>query len=76
MAGRDLQAVAFPTLDSGQVASLERCASVSQKTFRQGEALFRAGDREFKFLLTFVGIVFYPRQRSSRTRRGGPPTGA
>ena len=57
MAAHDLQAAAFPTLDSGQIASLERCASVSRKTFRRGEALFRVGDREFKFFVVVSGEV-------------------
>src|SRR6202035_3213969 len=35
MAAHDLQAA----LDSAQIASLERCASVSRKTYRRGEAL-------------------------------------
>ena len=57
MAAHDLQAAAFPTLDSAQIASLERCSSVSRKTFRRGEALFRVGDREFKFFVVVSGEV-------------------
>jgi thioredoxin reductase len=42
MAAQDLNAMAFPKLTDEQVTQLSRHAAASTKTFRAGEALFRA----------------------------------
>lgn len=41
MAEHDLQAVAFPTLDEAQVATLGSCAGASLTKYRAGQTLFR-----------------------------------
>jgi thioredoxin reductase (NADPH) len=57
MAARDLHDVAFPTLDAAQIAKLGHCAGALPKRFHDGEALFRVGDRDFKFFLIKSGAV-------------------
>ena len=57
MAVQDLNAIAFPTLSEEQIAKLGRYAGATPKKFRAGEALFRAGDREFKFFVVRSGEV-------------------
>ena len=42
MAAQDLSAIAFPKLTEEQMTQLARYAGASTKTFRAGEALFRA----------------------------------
>lgn len=49
--------VAFPTLDEAQVAALGRCAGASIKRFRDGEKLFEAGERRFKFFVVKAGEI-------------------
>ena len=51
MAEHDLQTIAFPVLDESQLASLVRCSRGSIKRFQDGQKLFRAGDRDFKFFV-------------------------
>src|SRR4030095_5556501 len=55
MAPQDLNAMAFPTLTEEQMTQLARYAGASTKTFRAGEALFRAGDRDPKFFVIKSG---------------------
>jgi len=55
MAAQDLNAMAFPKLTEEQMTQLARYAGASTKTFRVGEALFRAGDRDPKFFVIKSG---------------------
>ena len=57
MAEHDLRDVAFPTLDEAQIARLGHCASASLGTYRAGQALFRVGERDFKFFVVKSGEV-------------------
>src|SRR5687767_15989255 len=57
MPEHDLHAVAFPKLDDAQLAALERCPKASLKQYRNGEKLFNAGDREFKFFVVKSGEI-------------------
>ena len=47
--------MAFPKLTEEQITQLARYAGASTKTFRAGEALFRAGDRDPKFFVIKSG---------------------
>ena len=49
--------VAFPTLDEAQIEKLGRCAGASLKHYRDGQPLFRVGEREFKFFVVKSGEV-------------------
>jgi thioredoxin reductase (NADPH) len=53
----DLHSVAFPKLDPDRVAALGRCPFTARKRFRDGEALFRAGDRDSRFFVVISGRV-------------------
>src|SRR5207237_64159 len=55
MAAQYLNAMAFPKLTEEQITQLARYAGASTKTFRAGEALFRAGDRDPKFFVIKSG---------------------
>jgi len=55
MAAQDLNAMAFPKLTEEQITQLARYAGASTKTFRAGEALFHAGDRDPKFFVIKSG---------------------
>jgi thioredoxin reductase (NADPH) len=55
MAGQDLHSVAFPTLDDAQVATLAKFGQ--RRPLRDGEQLFKAGDREYKFFVVERGAV-------------------
>ena len=57
MAEHDLHSVAFPKLGADRVAALGRCPFTAQKRYRDGEALFRAGDRDSKFFVVISGRV-------------------
>jgi thioredoxin reductase (NADPH) len=57
MAAEHLHSVAFPTLAPDQVADLGGCPFTVRRTFRDGEALFRVGDRDGKFFIVIVGAV-------------------
>ena len=57
MAEHDLHAVAFPRLDEAQMAALERCPLTTLKRYRDGEKLFEAGERDFKFFVVKSGEV-------------------
>jgi thioredoxin reductase (NADPH) len=55
MSENNLQSVAFPTLNESQIAELARYADATPKKLRAGEALFRCGDRNFKFFVIKSG---------------------
>jgi len=57
MAEHDLHSTAFPTLDDSQIASLGKCAAASGKSYRDGEVLFAAGQRDFRFFVVKSGEV-------------------
>ena len=58
MAQYDLGAIAFPTLDETVViAALGGRASASLKRYLDGQTLFQAGDRDFKFFVVKSGHV-------------------
>ena len=57
MPERDLRSVAFPTLSPEQLADLGDCGAVGRSTYRDGEALFRVGERDFKFSVVLSGAV-------------------
>jgi thioredoxin reductase (NADPH) len=53
----DVQAAAFPTLDDDRLAALGQCTLTARKAFVDGEALFRAGDRNAKFFIVISGGI-------------------
>src|SRR5438477_12781342 len=55
MAAQDLNAMAFSKLTEEQMMRLARYAGASTKTFRAGDALFRAGARDAKFFVIKSG---------------------
>jgi thioredoxin reductase (NADPH) len=55
MADLDLHKVAFPTLDDLQVVTLAKFGT--RRVLRDGEYLFKAGDREYKFFVVERGVV-------------------
>jgi thioredoxin reductase (NADPH) len=57
MAENTLDAVAFPKLSEAQIAELGRWAGATTKKFRAGQALFRVGDRDFRFFVVKSGEV-------------------
>src|SRR5260221_6757825 len=57
MAENDLHAVAFPTLDDAQMSGLGRCSRTKLRTFRVGERLFAACDRDPRFFVIKAGEV-------------------
>ena len=57
MAEHDLRSVAFPKLDESQLAALDRCPLTKLAQYRDGEKLFNAGDRDFKFYVIKSGKV-------------------
>ncbi|MFL5330351.1 MAG: FAD-dependent oxidoreductase [Gemmataceae bacterium] len=57
MAEHEAHSIAFPTLDEKCVVDLGHCTLTARKKFRDGEALFRAGDREAKFFVVISGQV-------------------
>jgi thioredoxin reductase (NADPH) len=71
-----LRAVAFPTLDEAQITRLGHCGGANANTYSNGQALFHAGDRDFKFFVVKSGAIEImdvsgetPRRGSSRARR-------
>src|SRR6202171_5735374 len=54
-AERDLNTIAFPTLSEEQIARLGHYAGALPRKFKAGEALFRHGEREFKFFVVRSG---------------------
>jgi len=67
MADVDLHKVAFPTLDDVQVATLARFGT--RRLLRDGEHLFKAGDREYKFFVVERGAVEIVEHSSGETKR-------
>jgi thioredoxin reductase (NADPH) len=67
MALQDLQTVAFPTLDDVHVATLARFGT--RRVLRDGEHLFKAGDREYKFFVVERGAVEIVEHSSGKTKR-------
>ena len=57
MPENDLHAVAFPKLDEAQMASLGRCPLTTLRRYRDGEKIFEAGDRDFRFFVVKAGEV-------------------
>ncbi|MGZ3302703.1 MAG: cyclic nucleotide-binding domain-containing protein, partial [Isosphaeraceae bacterium] len=57
MAEHDLQSVAFPKLNKAQMAALDRCRLTRRQHYRDGETLFKVGDRDFKFFVVKSGKV-------------------
>ena len=57
MAEHDLQSVAFPKLNEAQMAALDRCLLTRRQRYRDGEMLFKVGDRDFKFFVVKSGKV-------------------
>ncbi len=55
MVEHDLHRVAFPTLDDIQVATLARFGT--RRPLRDGESLFQAGTRDYKFFVVERGAV-------------------
>src|SRR5262247_1292875 len=67
MTDLDSQRVAFPTLDDAQVATLARFGT--RRVLRDGEHLFKAGDREYKFFVVERGAVEIVEHSSGETKR-------
>src|SRR6267143_2048108 len=66
MADQDLHRVAFPTLDDVQVATLAKFGM--SRVLRDGELLFKAGDREDKFFVVERGAVEIVEHSSGETK--------
>src|SRR5215470_10099328 len=67
MAKSDQHSVAFPILDDTQVATLATFGT--RRSLRDGEFLFRAGDREYKFFVVERGAVEIVEHSSGETKR-------
>jgi thioredoxin reductase (NADPH) len=67
MAELELHKVAFPTLDDVQVATLAKFGT--HRALRDGEYLFKAGDREYKFFVVERGVVEIVEHSSGETKR-------
>ena len=67
MAELDVHKVAFPTLDDIQVAALAK--SGARRVLHDGETLFKAGDREYKFFVVERGAVEIVEHSSGETKR-------
>ena len=57
MAADHLHSIAFPVLAPDQVEALGRCPFTARRGYRDGEALFRVGDRDGKFFIVISGAV-------------------
>jgi thioredoxin reductase (NADPH) len=57
VAANDLHATAFPKFTADQMAGLADCHLCRRKRYRDGEALFRAGDRDPRFFVVFAGQI-------------------
>src|SRR5918992_2715078 len=57
MSEHELHTAAFPKLDASQMAALACCPKAALKRYRNGEKLFEAGDRDFKFFVIKSGAV-------------------
>jgi thioredoxin reductase (NADPH) len=57
MVEHTLHSIAFPVLDSDQIAQIAKCTTVAPKHYRAGETLVAVGDRTFKFFIVKSGEV-------------------
>ncbi len=57
MAEHDLYSIAFPRLDADRLTALGQCSKTVRKLYHDGEALFRAGDRDSRFFVVISGQV-------------------
>jgi thioredoxin reductase (NADPH) len=57
MAELNLQSIAFPTLDEGQIARLSSCTAAVCRSYEDGQTLFAVGDRDLKFFVVKLGEV-------------------
>lgn len=57
MAEYDIRALAFPKLDAETLAGFDSCKLPVRKRYRDGEALFHAGDRDSRFFVIISGKV-------------------
>jgi thioredoxin reductase (NADPH) len=53
----DIHSIAFPTLSDDRLAALGQCSYTARKTYRDGEPLFQAGDRDSKFFIVISGRI-------------------
>jgi len=67
MADLDLHKVAFPKLDDAHLATLAKFGT--RRVLRDGEYLFKAGDRELKFFVVERGAVEIVEHSSGETKR-------
>ena len=67
MANLDVHKVAFPTLDDIHVATLGKFGT--RRVLRDGEHLFKAGDREYKFFVVERGAVEIVEHSTGETKR-------
>ncbi len=67
MADLDLRKVAFPTLDDVHVATLAKFGT--RRSLHDGELLFKAGDREYKFFVVESGAVEIVEHSSGETKQ-------
>lgn len=57
MAEHTLHSIAFPVLNSSQIAQIANCTSVASGHYRDGETLVAVGDRSFKFFIVTSGKI-------------------
>ena len=57
MAENNLRGVAFPTLNETQINELARCTDAAPRVFRDGEVLFKVGERNMNFFIVKSGEV-------------------
>src|SRR5262245_14981658 len=57
MVVRDLQQIAFPTLDASQLAELAECSRAELQRHPDGTVLIEAGDRDFQFHVVTSGAI-------------------
>ena len=57
MIDHELHSAAFPKLDAGQIAKLGACAGAVLQRHADGQKLFEAGDRDFKFFVIKSGEI-------------------
>ena len=67
MANLDVHKVAFPALDDIHVATLGKFGT--RRVLRDGEHLFKAGDREYKFFVVERGAVEIVEHSTGETKR-------
>src|SRR5262245_32379094 len=53
----DLQSTAFPKFDEEQLAAFGQCSATKRKLYRDGEALFRTGERDPRFYIILSAKV-------------------